>query len=441
MKQNLISTLLASKISDRSAQVAVMGIGYVGLPLAVASAEAGFATLGIDPDKNRVELVQQGKSYSPDIDSQTVGSLVQKKKLWATSDFSSLKDYDIIYISVPTLMDEKKNPDLSFVLGAAREIKKHLRPGQLIILQSTTFPGTTQEVLLPILGESGLEVGKDFFLAYSPERIDPGNDRFNISNTPKVVGGITPDCTQLIQQFYQTFIDTVVPVSSTKAAEMVKVVENSFRIVNIAFANELALSCSKLGINTWEVLEAAATKPFGFMLFYPGPGIGGRCIPVTPHFLRWKMESVGSSADFIRLADKINTWMPEYVVQKTLSELKSRKVETSKAKILVLGVAYKRDIDDYQYSPALDIIHGFEKKIAQVSYHDPFVPQIKIGKSEYHSISIDQELENFDAVVLTTHHTKFDLGKIVERSKLFIDTRNATKNIKNCPEKIVRLYS
>ncbi len=432
---------LASKISDRSACVAVLGIGYVGLPLAVASAEAGFTTLGLDPDKNRVESVQQGKSYSPDIDSQTVGSLVQKKKLRATSDFSSLKDCDIICISVPTLMDEKKNPDLSFVLSAARDIKKYLRPGQLIILQSTTFPGTTKEILLPILGESGLQVGKDFFLAYSPERIDPGNDRFNISNTPKVVGGITPGCTQLIQQFYQTFIDTVVPVSSTEAAEMVKVVENSFRIVNIAFANELALSCSKLGINTWEVLEAAATKPFGFMLFYPGPGIGGRCIPVTPHFLRWKMESVGSSADFIRLADKINTWMPEYVVQKTLSELKSRKVEISKAKILVLGIAYKRDIDDYQYSPALDVIRGFEKQIAQVSYHDPFISRLKIGKTEYHSLSIDQGFENFDAVVLTTHHTKFDLEKIVAKSKLFIDTRNATKNINDYPGKIVRLYS
>ncbi len=436
-----MNELLASKISNRSAHVAVLGIGYVGLPLAVASAEAGFKTIGIDPAKERVDAIQQGKNYSFDIDSESLKHLVQKERLQATSDFSLLKDCDIICISVPTLIDEKKEPDLSYVLNAVQKIKKYLRAGQLIILQSTTYPGTTEEVLLPILEESGLKVGKDFFLAYSPERIDPGNHQFNISNTPKVVGGITHSCTELIQQFYQTFIKTIVPVSSTRAAEMVKVIENSFRIVNIAFANELALSCSKLGINTWEVLEAAATKPFGFMLFYPGPGIGGRCIPVTPHFLRWKMESVDASADFIRLADKMNSLMPEFVVKQTLSELKSRNVEISKAKILVLGVAYKRDIDDYQYSPALDIIRGFEKQIAQVSYHDPFISQFKIGKSEYHSLSIDQGLENFDAVVLTTHHTKFDLEKIVAKSKLFIDTRNATKNINDYPEKIVRLYS
>ncbi len=435
---------LIKKLKNKEARVGILGLGYVGLPLAVVFAEAGFHVTGIDPDTRKVDSLQKGVSYIPDVKTAVVERLVRSGHLSATSDFSVLKDMDAVSICVPTPLRQTGDPDMSYIIAATDELAKYMHKGMVVVLESTTYPGTTRELLLPKLGgERGLTIGEDWFLAFSPERVDPGRTDWTTVNTPKVVGGITPACNEVAIAWYQSAIQTVHPVSSTEAAEMAKLLENTFRMINIGLVNELAIMCHHLGVDVWEVIEAAATKPFGFMKFTPGPGLGGHCIPIDPLYLSWKMKSFNYNARFIELASEINTNMPRYVVQRVMEALNDRGKPLNGSKILVLGAAYKPDIDDVRESPALDVIGLLRKRGADVHYHDPYIPHIHHETEGWHMNSVPdlmQAVREADAVVIITNHTVYDYKAIVEAAQFVFDSRNATRDLaKNSGGKVVRL--
>jgi UDP-N-acetyl-D-glucosamine dehydrogenase len=428
---------LQSKITSHSARVGIVGLGYVGLPLAVEFAQAGFRVTGIDVQQSKVDQLNAGESYIQDIPTDVLRPLVEAGRLEATTEFSVVRDLDTIDICVPTPLRKTKDPDMSYIVSACEEIAKSLKPGTLVILESTTYPGTTDELVLPMLEKNGLKVGEDFFLCFSPERVDPGNPNFQTKNIPKVVGGVTAACTEMGALFYRQALEHVVPVSSTSAAEMAKLLENTFRMINIGLVNELAMMCDRMGINIWEVIDAAATKPFGFMPFYPGPGLGGHCIPIDPFYLSWKTKQAGIEARFIELAGYINGQMPHFVVTKIQDALNDRAKPVKGSHVHVLGVAYKRNIDDVRESPALDVIMLLEKLGAKVTYSDPFVPSIRLDGTSLCALAVDSSVEAADCVVIITDHTDFDYERIYDKAKLIVDTRNAYRNRKS--EKIVRL--
>jgi UDP-N-acetyl-D-glucosamine dehydrogenase len=428
---------LLSRIQDRSAKIGVIGLGYVGLPLSVEFAKAGFNVIGFDVMQNKVDKVNAGENYIGDINDEEFTALVKAGKLRATTDFSLLTECDTVSIAVPTPLSKTREPDVSYIVKSTEQVKKYLHKGMLVVLESTTYPGTTDELMLPELTAGGLVVGHDFFLAFSPERVDPGNPRFNTHNTPKVVGGTTPACAEAVKALYETNIERVIPVSSTRAAEMVKILENTFRAINIGLANELAIMCEKLDINVWEVIDAAATKPFGFMPFYPGPGLGGHCIPIDPHYLSWKLKSVNYNARFIELASEINTQMPNYVVTKVAEALNADSKSIKGSKILVLGAAYKKDIDDVRESPALDVISLLQKKGGLVEYNDPYIPDLHEEGLDLASVPFDGRLDAYDCVVITTDHKVYDFARILAEAKRLVDTRGVTRAMVS--EKLVRI--
>jgi len=441
---------LEQRILTRSAQVAIKGVGYVGLPLAVAFAEAGFPVVGIDVDEAKVKAINAGHSYIGDVSSERLARLVlpvstrvqaaENGRLWATADDAVLDHCDAVIICVPTPLSKTRDPDVSYILAAANEVAAHLHPEMVVVLESTTYPGTTDELLLARLAKRGLQVGRDFYLAFSPERIDPGRTDWGVENTPKVLGGITPQCLAMAQALYEQVIERVVPVSSTQTAEMVKLLENTFRAVNIALVNEVAIMCDKLGLDVWEVIEAASTKPYGFMPFYPGPGLGGHCIPVDPHYLAWKLKTMDYNARFIQLAGEINASMPCYVVDKIFDALNDEGKAVRGSHILLLGVAYKREVSDIRESPALDILRLLEAKGAVVSYHDPYVPHLRLDSAVLHSVTLDAEvLGSADCVVVTTDHRSYDWDWVVRSSRLLVDTRNATAGVGEYSARIVKL--
>src|SRR6516162_6027185 len=429
--------ILADKIRSRRARVGIVGLGYVGLPLAVEFAKAGFTVTGIDISEEKARRVNVGESYVADIPSATLAPLVEAGKLRATPDFSAVQELDTINICVPTPLRKTKDPDMSFIDSACQEIAQYFHPGLLVILESTTYPGTTDEVVLPMLSKSGLKAGEDFFLCFSPERIDPGNPKFQTANIPKVVGGVTKACTEMGRLFYSQALEHVVPVSSTQVAEMVKLLENTFRMINIGLVNEIALMCDLMAINVWEVIDAAATKPFGFMPFYPGPGLGGHCIPIDPFYLSWKTKQAGIEARFIELAGYINGQMPHFVVDKIQNALNEHSKPLKGSRVHVLGVAYKRDIDDVRESPALDVIHLLGRRGARITYSDPYVAQIHADGIEMKAIDPASILEEADCVVIITDHANFDYKALLEASSLIVDTRNAFRGFES--DKIVRL--
>ncbi len=431
---------LIKKLKNRTANVGIIGLGYVGLPLAVEFGEAGFNVIGFDISKEKVELINSGKSDIDDIPDLRVEKLIKANLLQATIDPKLIKKVDTVSICVPTPLSKTKDPDVSYILAAVKWVKEHLHEEMLVILESTTYPGTTEDMILPILEESGLKVGKDFYLAFSPERVDPGNTRFTTKNTPRVVGGITPNCTKAAKLFYEQIISLIIPMSSTKAAETVKLLENTFRSVNIGLVNEVALMCDRLDLNVWEIIDAAATKPFGFMPFYPGPGLGGHCIPIDPHYLSWKLKSLNYYARFIELAGDVNSHMPEYVVERIRRLLNEYGKSVKNSAIFILGVAYKRDIKDTRESPALDVIELLEREGASLHYNDPYVSHIKWNESVHRSSKITPTLlQKADLTVILTDHTSYNYQLIVENSKLIFDTRNATKKVADGREKIVLL--
>jgi UDP-N-acetyl-D-glucosamine dehydrogenase len=418
--------ILLSKAKDRTALFGIVGLGYVGLPLAMELVRAGFRVLGFDISKRVVDGLNAGRSHIQDISSDAVAKAVAAGKFSATADLSRLSEPDAISIAVPTPLSKTKDPDVSYVLSATESIKKTLRRGQLVILESTTYPGTTRELMLPALESTGLKVGEDFFLAFSPERVDPGNPKYNTRNTPKVVGGITPNCLEVTVALYEPAIERVVPVTSTEAAELVKILENTFRSVNIGLVNEMAIVCDKLGVDVWEVIDAAATKPFGFMKFTPGPGVGGHCIPLDPHYLAWKMRTLNYRTRFIELAGEINAEMPEYWVARVADRLNDQGKAVRGSTVLVLGVAYKKDIDDIRESPALDVIRLLEQRGAIVKYHDPHVPKLHEDGVELESIPLTADLlHGTDCVVVVTDHTNLDYPLVAREAKLVVDTRHA----------------
>jgi len=422
---------LKSKITNKSANIGIIGLGYVGLPLGVEFAKAGFSVTGFDNDAKKVSGVNEGNSYILDVSSKDVSDLVSSEKLSATAEKSLLNKMDVIIICVPTPLRKTKEPDISFILQAAEDINSNLRKGQLIILESTTYPGTTEEVILPKLGGNGLKVGKDIYIAFSPERVDPGNAKYKTKDIPKIVGGISEVCTELAVLLYSQIIKEVIPVSSTRSAEMVKLLENTYRIVNIGLINELALLCDKMGVSVWEIIDAAKTKPFGFMPFYPGPGVGGHCIGTDPHYLSWKARAYGFETRFIELAEETNSYMPHYVVDRITGGLNTRKKALKGSKVLIIGVTYKKDINDMRESPALAIINSLVEKEAKVRYHDPLVPSFKIDGLELKSVDLTKEnIALNDCVVIITDHSSLDYKLIVDNAKLILDTRNALKNFK-----------
>ena len=431
------SEKLAAKITDRTAQVGIVGLGYVGLPLAVEYGKAGFRVTGIDVLPSKTTSLNNGTSYVQDVASSDVQSLVEAKRLAATTDFAAIRNLDTVNICVPTPLRKTKDPDMSYIVASCEEIAKYLHPGMLIILESTTYPGTTDELVRPILEKGGLRAGEDFFLCFSPERVDPGNPQFHTRNIPKVVGGISPACTEMGALFYRQALDHVVPVGSTQVAEMVKLLENTFRMINIGLVNEMALMCDRMGINVWEVIEAAATKPFGFMPFYPGPGLGGHCIPIDPFYLSWKTKQAGIEARFIELAGYINGQMPHFVVEKVQNALNDAAKAVRGSRIHVLGVAYKRDIDDVRESPALDIMHLLMLKGATITYSDPYVPSLELDGKTLQSQSLEDAIAKADCSVIVTDHQTFDYAGLVRDARLIVDTRNALK--KYSSPKIVRL--
>jgi UDP-N-acetyl-D-glucosamine dehydrogenase len=419
---------LLQKIENRSARVGVIGLGYVGLPLAVEFARAGFKVVGYDVSERVVTLINEGRSHIADVPASAVSALVKEGMLEATSDATRLGELDAVSIAVPTPLAKTRDPDMSYVVSATDTVARSARSGQVIVLESTTYPGTTRELLQPAMEARGLVVGRDVFLAFSPERVDPGNERWNTKNTPKIVGGITAACSEVAAALYGACIDSVVPVSSPEAAELTKLLENTFRSVNIAMVNEMAIVCDKLGVDVWEVIDAAATKPFGFMRFTPGPGIGGHCIPLDPHYLAWKMRTLNYKTRFIDLASEINSEMPAYVVEKVADALNDERKAVNGSRVLILGVAYKRDIDDVRESPALDVMRLLEELGAEVSYHDPYVPTFHEDGVRHSSVALsDEELKKSDVVVIITDHTSVDYQRLVNRAGLIVDTRNATK--------------
>lgn len=459
---------LLDKIESREAIVAVIGLGYVGLPLAVAFAEAGFRVIGIDIDQDRVDALNRGESYVSDVPDEQLAPLLRERAgewergrqgegftpsreasrgaLSATTDDDTLRTADVAIICVPTPLGKTKDPDMSYIIDATDAIAQHLHEDMLIVLESTTYPGTTEELILPRLESAGMprgcgvEAGEGFFLAFSPERIDPGRKDYTIHNTPKVIGGVTPRCTRMAQALYECAIEQVVPVSTPRTAEMVKLLENTFRAVNIALVNEVAIMCDRLDIDVWDVIEAAKTKPFGFMSFYPGPGLGGHCIPIDPEYLAWKLKTLNYNARFIQLAGEINFGMPEYVLGKIADALNDAGKPLNGSRVLLLGVAYKADVGDLRESPALDLIHLLEEKRTDVSYHDPYVPAFNVDGLAMRGVSLDGEtLQQADCVVITAAHSDYDWQWVVDNSRLVVDTRNATKDVVAGGTRIVKL--
>jgi UDP-N-acetyl-D-glucosamine dehydrogenase len=432
---------LLTKIKQRQAQVVVLGLGYVGLPLATVFADAGFSVIGVDPDQRKVDTICRGESHIPDVPAEQVERLVSTGRLKATADFSVLAQADAVSICVPTPLRKTGDPDLSFIFSVAEELAKYVHPGMVVVLESTTYPGTTREILLPKLtDDSGLTVGEDFFLAFSPERVDPGRKDWTTINTPKVIGGITSACSQMASEWYAQALQQVVPVSSSEVAEMAKLLENTFRMINIGLVNEMAMMCDRLGIDVWEVIDAAATKPFGFMKFTPGPGLGGHCIPIDPLYLSWKLRSLKYTARFIELASEINTGMPRYVVGKVQDALNSQGKAIQGSRVLVLGAAYKPDIDDLRESPAIDVIGLLHQKGAEVEYHDPYVPQLTEDGMVLESVpDLMEAAGRADCVVIVTNHSDYDYPAILEASTLIVDSRNALGEAGRLSKKVVRL--
>ncbi len=430
---------LTKKIEDRSAKVVVIGVGYVGLPLVVELAKAGFTVTGYDKDREKIRMLALGESYIGDIPTAELAPLVQAGKIKASTDPDVLGAADAIVVCVPTPLNKTKDPDMRFIASASDEIAARQHPGMLIVLESTTYPGTTREVMVPKLTHGKYELGKDVFVAFSPERVDPGNKKFHTRNTPKVIGGATPGCLAVAKALYGTVIDTLIPVSSTDAAEMVKLLENTFRAVNIGLVNEVALMSRRLGVDVWEVIRAAASKPFGFMPFFPGPGLGGHCIPIDPLYLSWRMRSLKYQARFIELADTINSAMPGEVVLLVQEALNRHKKAVNGAKILVAGVAYKRDVSDYRESPAFDVIHGLRTLGAELSYLDGHVPEVDEHGMEMKSVSASVRFDAYDAVVIVTDHSGVDYARMLREAPLLIDTRDALRNVEGDHSKVLRL--
>ena len=436
---------VSAKIESREAVISVIGLGYVGLPLSILFAEAGFHVIGIDVDKTRVARINQGESYIPDIPSEVIRPLIAENepRLEAVDEYSALDRSDVAIVCVPTPLGKTKDPDLSHIIAAADQIARRLQPGMLVVLESTTYPGTTEEVILPRLqnanGQS-LKAGTDFFLAFSPERIDPGHSDWTLKNTPKVMGGVTSKCLEAATTLYESAVKDVVQVSSPRVAEMVKLLENTFRATNVALVNEIAIMCNRLGLDIWEVIEATKTKPFGYMPFYPGPGLGGHCIPVDPKYLAWKLKTLNYNARFIQLAEEINLGMPEYVVTRLSDSLNDVGKPLRGTRVLVLGVAYKADVGDTRESPALDVIELLMAKGAAVSYHDPYVSELDMDGQLLVSVDLDDKaLRGSDCVVITTAHTGYDWNWVVENSALVLDTRNAAAGVVSSPGRVVRL--
>jgi len=422
------SELLAERISQRTAKAGVIGLGYVGLPLVLEIAKVGFSVTALDMDGEKVRFINDGVSYIPDVAAENLAHFVGMQKIRATDSLGVLDELDTISICVPTPLRKSKDPDLSYVIAAVEGVRDHLKPGQLIILESTTYPGTTRELVLPLLEETGLKVGKDFWLAFSPERVDPGNSTYNTHNIPKVIGGMTPVCISLAQMFYGKFIETIVPVSSPDAAEMVKLLENTFRSVNIALANEVAMMSHKLGVDVWEVIEAAKTKPFGFMPFYPGPGLGGHCIPVDPHYLTWKAKMHGFEPRLIEVAGHINSQMPNFTVGLIADALNDKAKCVRGSTILAFGVAYKKDTSDVRESPAIEVLRALRTLGAEIQYADPFVQKLEIDGEVYDSVKVNKDLIHAaDCCVILTDHSSFDYEEIAEHARLIVDSRNIVK--------------
>jgi UDP-N-acetyl-D-glucosamine dehydrogenase len=439
--KNVIKDKLLHKIENRTARVAILGLGYVGLPLAVIFAEAGFEVTGIDPTVAKVEAINRGESYIMDVDSQQVKSLVSEGRLKATTDYAVLSNHDAVSICVPTPLRQTGDPDLSFIISAVEGLAPYVHSGMVVVLESSTYPGTTREMVLPALTEkSGLVAGKDIFLAFSPERVDPGRKDWTTYNTPKVVGGITEDCSSVAAAWYAQALKEVVPVSSTEVAEMTKLLENTFRMINIGLVNELAIICDRLDVDVWEVIDAAGTKPFGFMKFTPGPGLGGHCIPIDPLYLSWKLKSLNYTARFIELASEINTSMPRFVVGKVQDALNDHGKPLRGSRLLVLGAAYKPDVDDIRESPALDVIHLLMDKGATVNYHDPYINAITTDGLSIHSVpDLMEAVKSADCVVIVTNHRTYDYKLILENAQLIVDTRNALGAVGRNNPKVVRL--
>lgn len=437
---SVLKQQLLDKINNKTAKVGVVGLGYVGLPLAVEKANAGYQTIGFDVQEKKVNMVNEGKNYIGDVVDENLKQIVEAKTLRATTDFSFVKDVDTICICVPTPLDLYKQPDLSYVVESTKSVAQYLHKGMLIILESTTYPGTTEEVLKPILEESGLKCGEDFFLAFSPERVDPGNKDFNTKNTPKVVGGCSEECTEVAAALYRNILEgDIHTVSSPAVAEMEKILENTFRNINIGLANEMAILCNRMGIDVWEVIDAAKTKPYGFMPFYPGPGLGGHCIPLDPFYLEWKAKEYDYHTRLIETSGEINDSMPEFVLDNVMKILNKHKKALNGAKVLLMGVAYKNDIDDYRESPAFKVIELLEKNGADLMVNDPYCPVSKYKGNVYNSVEWTEVIDESDIVIITTNHSCYDYESIVARAKVVYDTRNATKNVVNNREKIYKL--
>lgn len=435
-----LKEVLLKKIENKTAKLGVVGLGYVGLPLAVEKAKAGFNVIGFDVQEEKVKLVNEGKNYIGDIIDSDLNTLVSEGKLKATTDFSFVSEVDAIAIAVPTPLDKFKQPDVSYVRKSTEDISKYLHKGMLVVLESTTYPGTTEEIVKPILEQSGLKCGVDFFLAFSPERVDPGNKQFKTKNTPKVVGGCTEECTEIAATLYKSVLEgDVFTVSSPAVAEMEKILENTFRHINIGLVNEMAILCKKMGIDIWEVIEAAKTKPYGFMPFYPGPGLGGHCIPLDPFYLTYKAREYDYHTRLIETAGEINDCMPEFVVDNAMKLLNGHKKSLNGAKVALLGVAYKKDIDDMRESPALKVIENLEKAGADVIVNDPYVPTFKHNGKVYTSVDYKEAINEADIVIITTDHSDYDYEFVVENAELLYDTRNATKNVVKNREKINKL--
>lgn len=431
---------LLLKLKNKTAKLGVVGLGYVGLPLAVEKAKVGYEVIGFDVQDQKVQMINEGINYIGDIVDSDLARLVKEGKLKATTDFSFVKDVDTVCIAVPTPLDIYKQPDLSYVVDSTRSVAKYIHRGMLVVLESTTYPGTTEEVIKPILEESGLKCGVDFFLAFSPERVDPGNKEFNTKNTPKVVGGCTPSCTEVAGMLYRSVLEgDILEVSSPAVAEMEKILENTFRNVNIALANEMAILCKRMNIDIWEVIDAASTKPYGFMPFYPGPGLGGHCIPLDPFYLEWKAKEYDYHTKLIETSGQINDYMPEFVLENVMKLLNGEKKALNGAKVLLMGAAYKKDIDDMRESPTLKVIDQLEKNGADIMINDPFIPKFKHKDKEYVSVVWENEIKDADIVIITTGHSCYDYERIVKEANLLYDTRNATKHVLNNREKINKL--
>lgn len=438
---NELGKKLYDKVMNKTAKIGVVGLGYVGLPLAVEKAKAGYFVTGFDVQDSKVDAVNAGHNYIGDVVDKELEALVKEKRLKATTDFSFIRDVDAVSICVPTPLDEYMQPDISYVVNSTKSIAEYLHRGMLVVLESTTYPGTTEEVVKPILEESGLKCGEDFFLAFSPERVDPGNKKFKTKNTPKVVGGVTGECTEIAAALYRNVLEgEIYQVSSPAVAEMEKILENTFRNINIALANEMAILCKRMGIDIWEVIDAASTKPYGFMPFYPGPGLGGHCIPIDPYYLTWKAREYNYHTKLIEVSGEINNYMPEFVVENIMKILNKNKKALNGANVLLLGVAYKKDIDDYRESPVLKLVEILEREGAKVTVNDPFIPVFKHGGKTYKTSPVgDDDIRNADIVVITTDHSCYDYENILKNAKVIYDTRNAMRHIKEGREKIYKL--